>query len=144
MNFRGLVVYLIFDQFLLLSKEEEFLFGFGQKYNSPLSLVLTDFEAGCLLEPLLGYLYLCLQESFEDSLLFPDLFHSQTTLLDLCDGQFEVHELFLLHCQDATLLLKSKVSYNIEGESLYVLVLLPHQILRCISGYLFPQSTTHY
>ena len=72
--------------------------------------MLTDFEAGCLLDPLLGDIYLCLQEILEDSILFLDLFHSQTTLLDLCDGQFEVHEFFLLHCQDATLLLKSEMS----------------------------------
>ena len=105
MKFRGLAVCLIFGQFIFLSKEE-FFFCFGQKYNSSLSLVLPNFEAGCILEPLIGNHYLCLQGNFEDFLLFPDLSQFQKTPHDLhgSDFEYKVHELFLVYCQDAILL----------------------------------------
>ena len=83
-----------------------FLCSLEQKCSSSLFLVLTDLEAGCLLEPLLGDLHLCLQGKFEDYLMFPNLFLIQEIPHDLDDIQIEykAHELFLLYDQDATLL----------------------------------------
>ena len=45
------------------------------------------------------------------------------------DLLISVHELFLLHYQDATFLLKYEMSYNIEGEFSYVLVFPLFQFL---------------